>query len=195
VIKDYSQTVMLPGDVRPEELDRRLAPMLERGLQELLAEGLDEQQIVLEPALDLRYRGQSYELTIPYTPDFIADFHRAHRARFGYERPVDEIDVVTLRLKAIGKVKAPDFDRQNVGILPGATPAPDYRRVYFGNTGQTQDGWHEIPCYQSHWLSPGIEIAGPALISCPDTTVLVGFGWLMVVGLFGDFLMVNGYAK
>jgi hypothetical protein len=42
---------------------------------------------------------------------------------------------------------------------------------------------------------PGMEIAGPALVICPDTTVLVGVGWFMVVGLGGDLLMVNGYAN
>ncbi|MBI3760348.1 MAG: hydantoinase/oxoprolinase family protein, partial [Chloroflexi bacterium] len=72
VIKDYSQTVMLPGDTPLEALAARLSPLAERGMAEVMAEGVARDDIVVEQFLDIRYRGQSYELTVPFGPSVMA---------------------------------------------------------------------------------------------------------------------------
>jgi N-methylhydantoinase A len=46
---------------------------------------------------DLRYRGQSFELTVPLGPDLAAAFHRAHEARYGYADPERQIELVAVR--------------------------------------------------------------------------------------------------
>jgi N-methylhydantoinase A len=46
---------------------------------------------------DLRYRGQSFELTVPLGPDLAAAFHRAHEARYGYADPGRQIELVAVR--------------------------------------------------------------------------------------------------
>jgi N-methylhydantoinase A len=50
-----------------------------------------------EGEADLRYRGQSFELTVPLEPDLAAAFHRAHDARYGYADPEREIELVAVR--------------------------------------------------------------------------------------------------
>jgi N-methylhydantoinase A len=64
VVKDYVQTVMQPGATPYSELETLMAPLIEQGRAEVLAEGAPA-AIMVEPLLDMRYQGQSYELTIP----------------------------------------------------------------------------------------------------------------------------------
>src|SRR3954468_8796813 len=59
---------------------------------------LDEAgELPAEGEADLRYRGQSFELTVPLEPDLAAAFHRAHDARYGYADPAREIELVAVR--------------------------------------------------------------------------------------------------
>lgn len=59
---------------------------------------LDEAgELPAEGEADLRYRGQSFELTVPLEPDLAVAFHRAHDARYGYADPEREIELVAVR--------------------------------------------------------------------------------------------------
>ena len=51
----------------------------------------------LAEVADLRYRGQSFELTVPLQPDLAAAFHRAHDERYGYADDAREIELVAVR--------------------------------------------------------------------------------------------------
>ena len=67
---DHSRTVMRPlADIAAGDLAAAFAPLLDQARAELAAEGFAGDAIVLEQALDLRYRGQSFELTIPVAGD------------------------------------------------------------------------------------------------------------------------------
>ncbi len=78
---------------------------------------------------DLRYRGQSFELTVPLQPDLAAAFHRAHEERYGYADPAREIELVAVRTADV--VPGPDVSFQvttcykvegpELVELPGAT--------------------------------------------------------------------------
>ena len=63
--------------------------------------------------VDLRYRGQGYELNLPFTKNLLRDFEQEHHRRYGYTHPAREIELVTLRLRAVLKGK-------HVGRLPSA---------------------------------------------------------------------------
>ena len=63
---DHSRTVMRPlAEAGPEDLAAAFAPLLAQARNELAAEGFAGKAVVLARALDLRYRGQSFELTVP----------------------------------------------------------------------------------------------------------------------------------
>ncbi len=198
VLKDYSQTVMRTGTVTARELDDLFEPLIARGRQDLLSEGISDGDLRIVPYLDIRYRGQSYELTVPYSSEFTGSFHTAHEVRYGYSRPEAEIEVVNIRVKAIGHVTPPPlYNSQDQYELKAALsqkdryPAPilGYRDVCI------HEGWQKVPHYKSEDLLPGMQIMGPALVVCPDTTLLVGLDWFMVVGLYGFMLVVNGYTN
>ena len=73
---DYVQTVMLPGDVPLEELEARSDQLVDQGLKDLKPQTVETQQVAIIRELDMRYRGQSFELTISLTPDFREQFDR-----------------------------------------------------------------------------------------------------------------------
>ena len=168
VVKDYSQTVMLPGDTPCPELQERLRPLLERGLRDLLAEGIARPDTIVQPALDMRYRGQSYELTVPFSTDAQSAFHHAHQQAYGYAEPAAPVEIVNVRVQAVGRVPRPVIPR-----FPPAGPDPspallDCRPVIW------PAGELTAPFYRGDGLQPGNQLAGPAVVVRPDTTILIG---------------------
>jgi N-methylhydantoinase A len=112
IIKDYSQTIMLPEEtVTPQALETLFAPLADRGREELLAEGAMAAHIRLEHYLDMRYRGQSFEIVVPLDRDFRETFHHLHEKLYGYSNRDKAVEVVNLRLRALCSPEKPDFPR------------------------------------------------------------------------------------
>jgi len=87
---------------------------------------------------DLRYRGQSFELTVPLQPDLAAAFHRAHRERYGYADAEREIELVAVRTAET--VPGPDIGRIGTGQAPGRVRGPELVELP-GATCWVPDGW------------------------------------------------------
>ncbi len=187
VIKDYVQTVMLPGDVVYEQLETLIAPLAERGATEIRAEGVSPERISLHRQLDIRYAGQSYELTIPLTPDFVQDFHAAHYRAYGHSDAAAPVEIVNLRLKAVGAVTRPSLPAGEPGEAnPGEALLARRPLV-------TETGLMDAPFYQGEKLRPGHRIAGPAVIVQSDTTILLGEGDVAEVdGRFNLVVEIDG---
>jgi N-methylhydantoinase A len=168
VVKDYSQTVMLP-EGESGQLQARLTLLSERGLHEVCAEGVGADDVLILRQIDVRYRGQSYELTIPFTSRLAEDFHRAHDQTYGYARRGAPIEYVNVRVRAIGRVTPPALARYP-SADSDASPALLERRLLTLSAGSSVN----VPIYQGDALRPGNLIAGPALIIRPDTTILIG---------------------
>jgi N-methylhydantoinase A len=77
------------GDERRDRVESYVCPLAEAG------------ELPMEGEADLRYRGQSFELTVPLEPDLAAAFHRAHESRYGYSDPEREIELVAVRTAEI----------------------------------------------------------------------------------------------
>ncbi|RMF27253.1 MAG: hydantoinase/oxoprolinase family protein [Chloroflexi bacterium] len=168
VIKDYTRTVMLPGDTPVPTLAEHLRPLVEQGVTEVVAEGVPREQVVAERLLDMRYRGQSYELTVPLGEDPVGAFHQAHHQAYGYAELDAPVEVVNVRVRVIGQMPPPQ-----VPAFPpaGEDPSPALlgRRPVVLTPGRT-----EVPFYRGEALRPGNRIAGPAVIVRDDTTILIG---------------------
>ena len=183
VIKDYSVTVMLPGETRIEFIEAAFAPLVERGMVEIFDEGYSNEQILIERKLDMRYQGQSYELIVPYSDRFIEAFHSMHHREYGYSHPGAPIEIVNLRVRSIGKVAPPQLP---VYMDGGFDPMPAYmgsRLVIF------QDGEISIPFYRGERLLPGNLIAGPAVVVRDDTTILLVNGFSGSVDTSGNLCL------
>jgi N-methylhydantoinase A len=118
----------------------------------------------------MRYGGQSYELTIPFGADAIAAFHKAHRRAYGYDRPSARLEIVNLRLRAVGWVPSPQIKAHPLGKTD-PSPAQIEARPVMLSSGERQ-----LPFYQGEALQPGNVIDGPAIVVREDTTVLIEAG-------------------
>ena len=167
VIKDYVKTIMLPGIIHQETIQNLFSPMVAQGNIEIQNEGIQKDQIEILCSLDVRYTGQSYELNVPYSEDFISDFYKAHSFMYGYAYMDKAIEIVNLRVRAIGKVIP-------ISLPPISTnqiyndPAPiEYRQV------EMSEGSSFLAVFAFERLAPGIKFVGPALIVSSDTTILI----------------------
>lgn len=170
VVKDYVQTVMLPGTADAAQLERHYDPLHAQALQELTADGWEPDQVHLQRQADLRYRGQSYELRLPWPAgdrDLRAAFDQAHQAAYGYHDPQAAVEIVNLRLRATGAVPAPELTAERVRR---GTPRGTERGAVLGSAAGPQT------VYDGLKLQPGDTFAGPALVVLPDTTVFLDRG-------------------
>src|SRR2546426_890296 len=100
VVKDYSRTVLwrIAGKL-PAELFEREFAILRRNAEKSFREEGWRGAINFRRSVDVRYRGQGYELNVPYSNTLAEDFRREHQRRYGYSYD-RELELVTLRLRA-----------------------------------------------------------------------------------------------
>lgn len=147
--------------------------LMSKGREILLAEGVPPRRIEYEFSADLRYLGQSHELTLKLEKDeFLKEmeiaqsFHEKHASLYGHSRPEAPVELVNVRLKAVGKRDKFDFDRSGEGELKDARLAR--RSVYFQN-----QGWKESTVYDRGSIPAGKSFRGPAVLKGEESTVLV----------------------
>ena len=87
------------------------APLEARARDDLRRDGFAEKEIRIDRALDLRYAGQGYEITMSCTADEVAalaglrkKFDAEHKDRFGHSAPEEPVEVVSYRVRGIGLV-------------------------------------------------------------------------------------------
>ena len=172
IVKDYSLTVMLTGkSVNRENTERFFKVLEERAVEDLKKEGIPENKIRVEKYLDMRYKGQSFELIVPFVDDFIEAFHKEHERVYGYSNRKREVEVVNVRIRAIGETEKPELKKFNLvseKVPEGALL--EKRKVYF-------DGkWIETSVYDREKLLPGNRIEGAAIVvEYSSTTVIPPF--------------------
>jgi len=168
VVKDYTQTVMLPGETTYAEIQAAISKLLDRAAQEIRAEGFGTDNIRLEPALDMRYRGQSYELSVPFSANWAEDFHGVHRQTYGYQRTEAQLEIVNLRVRATGVVQLPQIAAQSLGDADPSVALIEHRAVILESNQKLA-----IPFYYGEELQPGNQLPGPAVVVRDDTTILI----------------------
>ena len=181
-VRSYSRTVMLSGDSssinRLREVAGELATIARR---DLAADG-DPQ---LRFGLDLRYEGQSFELTVPWDsesiPRSIDQFHRAHDRRYSYSLPEHPVQIVSIRLDGIVPTEAP-------ALVPvgKAIGDPDPAATV---TTHFEHGAVAAPVFERAALGSGHLIPGPAIITQDDCTTVVSPGWQALVDESGTLVM------
>jgi N-methylhydantoinase A len=127
--------------------------------------------------VEARYKGQAWELALdwPEDGDLATAFAAGHERRFGYSRPGEPVEIVTLRTV----VTAAGAD-----ALPNLTPRDE------GAHGDVQvlttHGWRPARHRPRHSLRPGDQAVGPHLLTQPDATVYVAPGWVGTATAWGD---------
>ena len=175
-VRDFSRTVMLPANA---DLERLFLELEERGRAELNGRPLR--------SVDLRYRGQGYELNVPFQEDMLATFHALHRQRYGFANEQRPVEIVNLRVRMIAKTEAFDPPRHDLQEGDGRQAITSTRAVYF-------DGeMHSTRVYSREALRPGDSFTGPAIITeYSSATILPPGDRLQVDALENLIIEVRG---
>lgn len=183
VTKDYSAAVLQPAAaLGAGRLAQRFAPLLARGRDDLAAEGFGRREQRLTREVDVRYVGQSYELTVPFTRNFRRDFDRLHERRYGYADPARPVEIVNVRVTAVGVTPKPALSFARVARP--YRPAPAARRP-----GRFNGRRVVIDSYRWADLRPGGRADGPALVTSGEATIVVPPGFRFSVDGFGNVIV------
>lgn len=186
-VRDASLTLMLP--VVPEAMDR-IREAWARMERDLPDSWQDMENTVHRRVMDLRYRGQSYELSVEAEDgwgagEVVEAFHSAHHGRYGFHLDDAEVELVNLRLRSV-RPAAVDFPPWKGAAA--RVGKPGRARVAFGIL--QGDLWEvECPVVERGHLAAGGLVAGPCLVCEEDSTLVVPPGWRGRVDRLGNLVL------
>jgi N-methylhydantoinase A len=171
VVKDYSRTVLwrVSKKLPTTQLNQEFSALEKQAAKDFHQEAW-QGRVNYQRTLDLRYRGQGYELNLPFTKNLQKDFEQEHHRRYGYAHPTREVELVTLRLRALTKSAT---TRVGTGTL--ARPGRATRgRLSTPKAPVHFDGKKlATAIYSRDELKPGQTYSGPAIITEYSATTVV----------------------
>ena len=190
VAHDFARSHILPlGPGVGEAIAAIAAELCDEGGRRLDADGIPPSAQHFSLSADMRYRGQAFELVVPL-PDGAVDpsglaagFHALHRQRFSFDDPDETIEVVTLRLSAVGRLG----ELHESVLEPCGPPRPRAVRPFY-----TGGAWRQVPFYAQLDLGRGARLEGPAVIEQSYTTMIVPEGWSASVTETGHIMATRG---
>jgi N-methylhydantoinase A len=177
VVKDYSRTVLwrVSGKLPAAQLDREFSALQKRAAKDFHDEAWHG-RVHHRRSIEIRYRGQGYELNLPFGKNLLKEFEREHQRRYGYVHPTREVELVTLRLRALVKsttghvgkidhVGTGAFARSGRAKL-GRPSSPRLPVVFEGKKRATE-------IYSRETLKPGKTYSGPAIVTEYSATTVI----------------------
>ena len=174
---DYATTLIQRLDqVAPHALEQTFRELEAQGRETLGREGMAEAAMEFRRQADLRYVGQSHELTLPLTTEALGpaqleqlldQFHRTHDRAYGFSAPGEDVELVSVRLSAIGQIAKPAL--APLAKAAGEATAKGHRPVYFAES----EGYVDCPVYDRYGLGAGAVVQGPAIVEEIDSTTVV----------------------
>ncbi len=172
LIRSHALTRIGPLDETPESAIREaLEELRHRGVRELEEQGVAPDRIDTEYFLDMRYPGQSYEVTVPARTirkeELTRLFHEAHGRLFGHTAEEESMEIVNYRARCTGRLAKMTFATPPPANGP-AQPESRHSALFPGGTGPV-----EAPVYRRADLAPGFRVPGPAIVEEYTSTTVV----------------------
>lgn len=145
-------------------LESHFAELESRSIAEFASEGLSGTSI---RSADLRYAGQGYEINVPSGPEMLAEFHDAHRKRYGHADKNRRVEVVNVRVRMVVASELIDFPRRAPGTPDSEHAILKKKKVMFSNN------WMETSVLDRSRLLPGNTFIGPAIVHEYSATTVV----------------------
>jgi N-methylhydantoinase A len=174
VVKDFSRTLLwrLGRGVPQTKLQAEFRQLEVAARKSFAAEHWQHQKVIhYERSLDLRYRGQGYELNIPAGANMIARFHEDHQRRYGYHHPAREIELVTVRLRARLRTPTPFLPGESAPLR--ARIPRNSRAVPVESATVFFEKLETAPIFERNSLPPMLKIRGPAVITEYSATTVI----------------------
>jgi N-methylhydantoinase A len=144
------------------------------GQRKMSADGIAPEKVMVRRQADMRYTGQSYELTIDLAREgdpiagAIAAFHRRHEDFYGHANraaPVEFVNLRTIHICPAATCKGETSPQ----IRAVASQPAGIRQAYFEDCG----GFVDTPVHDRAALATGDALVGPAIIEQSDTTLVI----------------------
>ncbi len=196
VVKDFSAPVLqATAALLPANLRAALGGLEQRARAALAEEGFGTGEVVIEPALAMRYIGQAFEIDVPFpaaalgegstTEAFAASFHALHAKLYGYSNSARATECVQLRLRATGRTqKPPAVPAQAIWTSAPCVPERFADVVFAGKPWPT-------PLFRTSQLSPGMTGSGPALLIAGESTHVVPPDWTWRLDQHGMLVLTS----
>ncbi|MGD0989099.1 MAG: hydantoinase/oxoprolinase family protein [Candidatus Sulfotelmatobacter sp.] len=179
VVKDYSRTVLLrvAGKIPEARVAQEFRALEKQAAVEFQKEAWPG-KVSYNRGVDLRYRGQGYELNLPFSKNLLQEFEREHQRRYGYAHAGRELELVTIRLRAVLKATTnrgaadafarpgPGRSRRSGREHPGTISAPNVRVTFEGKKLKTA-------IYSRDALHVERKYSGPAIVTEYSATTVV----------------------
>ena len=190
VVKDYSRSVLwqVPEKLPLGRLDQEFAALAGSAVRDFRSEGW-RGRIRWDRRVDVRYRGQGYELNVPYTRSMVETFERLHQRHYGHSYPGREVELVTLRLRATMKPPLTAVSWAGAEVEESGSerasqrPAGDRIAMFFGGRKI------RATVYAREQLASGKNYRGPAVVTEYSATTFVPPGIGFSVGPEKNLLM------
>lgn len=176
VRQERSITRITPLDnASPPDLDAIFRRMEKEALGDLMREKFPRKRLTTLRHAAMRYRGQSYEVSVPVwetrtradVSALMRRFHEAHRRRYGHMAQNEAVEIVNFQVTGIGTIRKPKSKKFKITSQRKPTPS-HVRAVHFGPSRALQ-----IPVFRRQRLSPGVRIKGPAVIEEKTSTIVI----------------------
>jgi len=170
VVKDYSRTVLwkVRGKLPVERLDKEFAALERNAIRDFRGEAW-QGAIRCRRRVDVRYRGQGYELNVPYKRKLLEDFGGAHQCHYGHSYAGRDVELVTLRLRATLKSTDSAISSRHVdgAERSGVRQAEPPVNVFFAGKSLT------TRVYAREDLAEGKKYSSPAVVTEYSATTVI----------------------
>ena len=193
--QEYSTTLLQRCDaIDSPRLHDAYRALEHRANADLAAQGVPKNQTRIAHQVDMRYVGQSYELTLDApddvdSPEFIQrisdQFHLEHDRVFGFSAPSETIELVTVRVIGIGMIQNKAFSVPTAGHTSLEAAESSRRPVVF----DADVGAVDCPIYDRYRLPNGARVLGPAVVEEVDSTTVIHDGYSAVVNDYGHLIL------
>jgi N-methylhydantoinase A len=178
VVKDSVRSVFLPvraagsGFVKQSaqlwrDLEGRFATLERAARAELREEGFNAELAAAERRLDLRYAGQSYDLSVPFKRNFREMFQHEHEKAYGYAHPGRALEIVNVRLRLVIRTPKAQLRARGRRNCDPARARVKTKPAWFAGS------FRPTPLYDRERLEAGARLVGPAVIVEYSSTTVV----------------------
>ncbi len=185
-IKDYPKSILRSEQlVSDDELDHSFSVLKAQCFADMKAEGFLPEDIRILRYLELRYSGQSYEITIPYGSRSVwkNSFHQAHERLYSYHHKGRDIEIVNIRTTAVGTGQKITLKRLPF-TTSDASPAILHHQDIYSNGQKSR-----APVYDRSQLLTGNMLSGPALVADYESTTFIPPSFLASVDGFLNLIL------
>ena len=190
---DYVQTYLHSGEPSVADVSSAYALLEGQAAEWLDREGVPSSSQQITRSADLRYQHQGWEITVDVPDgvvgqqtlsDMVTNFHELHERLYTYNLPHQTVELVNVRVTALGSLPRPLSEPKTLHIA--SIPAPTYtREVKLSRS----EGYIAVPVYERARLVPGVRIEGPAVVEQRDTTTLLASGYASTTDGYGNLII------